>query len=197
MLSNRQAGTSLGFMVALTILGGVLLMLAFISFGLGAAVISGLVFFILSVFIFVILLMYNIGALKRKRVGVVPQTKSRIKNRFLSVKNIPFTLKNGKESDVVLEWEVEKEGKKRKYVMNLWLDDKKNVCTFNEKIVEGKEQKEIGGRYRETVGMKKNTSLYVPSIWPNLRGKKDLAPEEARRFIWEICEESGWSMVRK
>jgi hypothetical protein len=197
-LSDSQAAFGIGFMVAMTILGGIVVMISFVTFGLGWAVLSALMFAIVSIFVFVIALMYTKGSLKRSKLSKVPVKKSVIKSRILSIKETPFKIKRGKESDIVVKWKLGKlKKKKEEYIMKLWLDERTQSCNFSEEIKYDGNVIKLGPRSEKVISLKgEKKSIFAPAIWPTLTGRKDLDPKETRRLIWNVCEDSGWEMVR-
>jgi hypothetical protein len=176
-LSDSQAAFGIGFMVAMTILGGIVVMISFVTFGLGWAVLSALMFAIVSIFVFVIALMYTKGSLKRSKLSKVPVKKSVIKSRILSIKETPFKIKRGKESDIVVKWKLGKlKKKKEEYIMKLWLDERTQSCNFSEEIKYDGNVIKLGPRSEKVISLKgEKKSIFAPAI---------------------LCEDSGWEMVR-
>ena len=193
-LSKRQAALGGWFIIAMTVVGGFVMMFSFLALGLGGAVLSALIFVLASILFLVIAIMYIGGDLRLVRVRKSPDEKSKIISRMISIRNSPFNVKKGRGSDLVLGWKV----RGKDYVMKIWLDEKTSSCKFTEEVREGRKLTKLGSRYGAGSDLKKKEkSIFIPGIWPVLTGERDIEPEEVRRRVWNICDECGWRMVRK
>ncbi len=196
-LSDKQAFIIIWLMMALIALCTILVLFSSVTFGPGIGMLSLLIFVLVSVFIFIVALMYIKGAIKFGRPVTVPLKKSEVKTLLLSQKSRPFQIKKGRKSNISLVWNLERFGTKKEYVMDVWLDEKTHSCNFSEEVRDKGKVVKIGPKYGVVEMLrKKEKSLLTPSIWPLLTGGRDFDPYEARKLIWDVCESSGWKMVR-
>lgn len=195
-ITSKQAFTVIWFMVVLTALGIILVLFSSVTFGPGIGMLSVLVFSLVSIFSFVLALMYTGGYLEPEKIVKIPLKKSEIKSLILSAKDKPFKVKTGRKSDITIAWALEKPERKE-YSMSLWLDEKTHTCRFREEVKKTGKAVKIGPKYGNVEELKKKEkSVLVPSIWPLLKGGKDFDPYEARKIVWDACHKCGWEMVR-
>lgn len=194
-IQRVQAFTIIWLSVALTATGILFVLLASFAFGPGIGILSALLYALFSLFIYISALVYSSGE-PASRTTVPPSPKSRIKRLLLSQKGHPFRIQNGRTSDLQLSWTLPKPSK-TSYSMRIWLDEKTRTCAFTEEVTDGTTTRRLGPTTSPRTPLSETRDIHTPSLWPALSGRKKFDAHEARQVVWDVCENNGWTTMRR